>query len=51
MSGREVERAVVRVRFALDNPAFGQVRVSNTLYKQEIWGSVSGVRSISCGIT
>lgn len=39
-----VEQAVVK--FALDNPAFGQVRVSNELRKQGIFVSAGGVRSI-----
>ncbi|WP_458119438.1 IS481 family transposase [Mannheimia haemolytica] len=34
------------VKFALDNPAFGQVRVSNELRKQGIFVSAGGVRSI-----
>ncbi|MEN2857601.1 IS481 family transposase ISVvu4 [Mannheimia haemolytica] len=38
------EQAVVK--FALDNPAFGQVRVSNELRKQGIFISAGGVRSI-----
>ena len=38
------EQAVVK--FALDNPAFGQVRVSNELRKQGIFVSAGGVRSI-----
>ncbi|MDW0657597.1 DDE-type integrase/transposase/recombinase, partial [Mannheimia haemolytica] len=33
-------------KFALDNPAFGQVRVSNELRKQGIFVSAGGVRSI-----
>ena len=32
--------------FSLEQPAFGQVRVSNELRKQEIFVSASGVRSI-----
>ncbi|MDW0450888.1 helix-turn-helix domain-containing protein, partial [Mannheimia haemolytica] len=36
------EQAVVK--FALDNPAFGQVRVSNELRKQGIFISAGGVR-------
>ncbi|HDL1969974.1 TPA: IS481 family transposase, partial [Mannheimia haemolytica] len=39
-----IEQAVVK--FALDNPAFGQVRVSNELRKQGIFISAGGVRSI-----
>ncbi|STY63800.1 Uncharacterised protein [Mannheimia haemolytica] len=39
-----IEQAVVK--FALDNPAFGQVRVSNELRKQGIFVSAGGVRSI-----
>ncbi|QHB18236.1 IS481 family transposase [Mannheimia pernigra] len=39
-----IEQAVVK--FALDNPAFGQVRVSNELRKQGIFVSSGGVRSI-----
>ena len=39
-----VEQAVVQ--FALDNLAFGQVRVSNELRKQGIFVSAGGVRSI-----
>lgn len=39
-----VEQAVVK--FALDTPAFGQVRVSNELRKQGIFVSAGGVRSI-----
>lgn len=38
------EQAVVK--FALNNPAFGQVRVSNELRKQGIFISAGGVRSI-----
>ncbi|GAB1656869.1 IS481-like element ISSod13 family transposase [Mannheimia haemolytica] len=38
------EQAVVK--FAFDNPAFGQVRVSNELRKQGIFISAGGVRSI-----
>lgn len=38
------EQAVVK--FALDNPAFGQVRVSNERRKQGIFISAGGVRSI-----
>ncbi len=34
------------MKFALDNPAFGQVRVSNELRKQGIFVSAGGVRSI-----
>ncbi|MDW0732303.1 DDE-type integrase/transposase/recombinase, partial [Mannheimia haemolytica] len=34
------------VKFALDNPAFGQVRVSKELRKQGIFVSAGGVRSI-----
>ncbi len=34
------------MKFALDNPAFGQVRVSNELRKQGIFISAGGVRSI-----
>ncbi|MEN2816010.1 IS481 family transposase ISShes15 [Mannheimia haemolytica] len=39
-----IEQAVVK--FAFDNPAFGQVRVSNELRKQGIFISAGGVRSI-----
>lgn len=39
-----IERAVLA--FALDNPAAGQVRVSNELRKQGVFVSPSGVRSI-----
>ncbi|WP_289365501.1 IS481 family transposase [Mannheimia haemolytica] len=39
-----IEQAVVK--FALDNPAFGQVRVSKELRKQGIFVSAGGVRSI-----
>jgi transposase InsO family protein len=39
-----IERAVLA--FALDNPAAGQVRVSNELRKQGIFVSPSGVRSV-----
>lgn len=41
---QEVENAVVK--FAIDNPACGQVRVSNELKKQGILVSPGGVRSI-----
>ncbi len=34
------------MKFALDNPAFGQVRVSKELRKQGIFVSAGGVRSI-----
>ncbi len=34
------------MKFALDNPAFGQVRVSKELRKQGIFISAGGVRSI-----
>ena len=40
----KVEQAVLQ--FALDNPAFRQVRVSNELRKQDIFVSAGGVRSI-----
>ncbi len=40
----EVEEAVVK--YATDNPAFGQKRVSNELKKQGIFVSPGGVRSI-----
>lgn len=40
----KIEQAVVK--FALDFPAFGQVRVSNELRKQGIFVSSGGVRSI-----
>lgn len=40
----KVEQAVVK--FALDFPAYGQVRVSNELRKQGIFVSAGGVRSI-----
>lgn len=40
----KVEQAVLQ--FALDNPAFRQVRVSNELRKQGIFVSAGGVRSI-----
>ncbi|MDG6275022.1 IS481 family transposase, partial [Glaesserella parasuis] len=39
-----IEQAVVK--FALDFPAYGQVRVSNELRKQGIFVSAGGVRSI-----
>jgi transposase InsO family protein len=39
-----VEEAVLR--FALDQPAYGQVRVSNELRKEGVFVSASGVRSI-----
>jgi transposase InsO family protein len=39
-----IERAVLA--FALDNPAAGQVRVSNELRKQGVFVSPSGVRSV-----
>ncbi len=39
-----IEQAIVK--FALDNPAFGQVRVSKELRKQGIFVSAGGVRSI-----
>lgn len=40
----KIEQAVVK--FALDFPAYGQVRVSNELRKQSIFVSAGGVRSI-----
>ncbi len=40
----EVEEAVVN--FAFENPAFGQLRVSNELKKRGIFVSPGGVRSI-----
>jgi hypothetical protein len=40
----EVEGAVVK--FATDNPAYGQKRVSNELKKRGIFVSPGGVRSI-----
>ena len=40
----EVEEAVLAM--ALENPALGQVRVSNTLKQRSIFVSPSGVRSI-----
>lgn len=39
-----VEKAVVA--FAIDKPAFGQLRVSNELRKQGIFISLGGVRSV-----
>lgn len=39
-----IEEAVLR--FALDQPAYGQVRVSNELRKEGVFVSASGVRSI-----
>ena len=39
-----IEQAVVK--FALDFPAYGQVRVSNELCKQGVFVSAGGVRSI-----
>ena len=41
---QHVEEAVIR--FALEKPAYGQVRVSNELKKQAICVSPGGVRSI-----
>ena len=40
----QIEQAVLD--FALEYPAFGQVRVSNELRKQGVFVSASGVRSI-----
>ena len=40
----EVEKAVVEL--AIDNPALGQLRVSNELRKQGIFVSPGGVRSV-----
>lgn len=40
----EIEQAVVR--FALEKPAYGQVRVSNELRKQNLFISPGGVRSV-----
>lgn len=39
-----VEEAVVA--FAIEQPAYGQVRVSNELKKQELFISAGGVRSV-----